>query len=214
MKAWHRMTRVAAMASLVAAATAGAQAPAQPAKPPPPAAAPPAAPAQPAAAPATGTSVTRVAVVDVQRVLARSAAGASAREQLEREKAVMEKEFEGKKQEIDKLRDELEKKASLLSAEARAEKQDTYDRKRRDAARLADDLRKELEKKEQALLHKVLQDLSGIVERVAKDKGFALVLERRAGLLYADATADLTDDVIRAYDQDAAPKVNAPKGKK
>jgi outer membrane protein len=215
MKVWHRMTGVGVMASLVAAATAGGQAPAPPAKREPPAAAQPApTPPQPAAAPATGTVVTRVAVVDVQRVLARSAAGVSAREQLEREKAVMEKEFDGKRQEIDKLRDELEKKGSLLSTEARQEKQEAYDRKRRDAARLADDLRKELEKKEQALLHKVLQDLSGVVERVAKDKGFALVLERRAGLLYADTTSDLTDDVIRAYDQDAATKVNAPKGKK
>jgi Skp family chaperone for outer membrane proteins len=45
----------------------------------------------PVAAQAPGATATRVGFVDVQRVLARSAAGVSAREQLEREKAVMQK---------------------------------------------------------------------------------------------------------------------------
>src|SRR5256885_1769869 len=41
----------------------------------------------------------RIGVVDVQRVLARSAAGVAAREQLEREKAAMQKEVDTKRQE-------------------------------------------------------------------------------------------------------------------
>ena len=94
--------------------------------------------------------------VDVQRVLARSSAGVAAREQLEREKATMQKEMDAKRQELEKLREELEKKGPLMTADARREKQDTFERKRRDAARLADDFQKELEKKEQALLQRVL----------------------------------------------------------
>jgi Skp family chaperone for outer membrane proteins len=92
-----------------------------------------------------------------------------------------------------------------MTADSRREKQDQFERKRRDAARMADDFQKELEKKEQTLLAKVLQDLSGVIERVAKEKGVNLVVERR-GLLYASADADITEDVIRAYDQDAAGK--------
>ena len=38
-----------------------------------------------------------IAYIDVQRVLARSAAGVAAREQLEREKAAMQKEMDGKR---------------------------------------------------------------------------------------------------------------------
>jgi outer membrane protein len=159
------------------------------------------APAAPAATAAA--SVTRIGFVDVQRVLARSAAGVSAREQLEREKTVMQKEIDGKRQELEKLREELEKKGPLMTADARRDKQDVFERKRRDAARLADDFQKELEKKEQGLLQRVLADLGGIIERVAKDKGYALVVERR-GLLYAAADVDLTDEIIRVYDQEAS----------
>jgi outer membrane protein len=162
--------------------------------------------ATPVAAQAPAAAVAaRVGFVDVQRVLARSAAGVSAREQLEREKAVMQKEMDARRQELEKMRDEIEKKGALMTADSRREKQDQFERKRRDAARMADDFQKELEKKEQTLLAKVLQDLSGVIERVAKEKGVNVVVERR-GLLYAAADSDLTEDVIRAYDQDAAGK--------
>jgi len=166
--------------------------------------APPVAPA-PAAGPVSGLQ--RIAFIDVQRVLARSAAGVAAREQLEREKATMQKEMDNKRIELEKLRDELEKKGALLTPDNRREKQELFERKRRDAARLADDFQKELEKKETALLQKVLQEVSGIIEKLGKDRGYYLIVEKRgAGVIYASTDADLTDEVIRAYDREAPAK--------
>jgi len=160
----------------------------------------------PAAAPSPASS-TRIAYIDVQRVLARSSAGVAAREQLEREKSVMQKEMDGKRQELEKLRDELEKKGPLMTADARREKQETFERKRRDAARMMDDFQKELEKKEQSLLQRVLGELSGVIEKVGKDKGYYMIVEKRgASVLYASPDADLTDDIIRAYDSQAPAK--------
>ena len=151
----------------------------------------------------------RISFIDVQRVLARSAAGVAAREQLEREKAGMQKEMDGKRIELDKLRDEMEKKGALLTPDARREKQEQFERKRRDAARLMDDYQKELEKKEATLLQKVLQDVSGVIERIGKDKGCYLIVEKRgAGVIYGDPQADLTDEIIRMFDQQA-PKAPA-----
>jgi len=74
----------------------------------------------------------------------------------------------------------------------------------RDARRLVDDLQGTLQKKEEAMLTKVLQDVSGLIQKVGKDKGFALVLERqRSSILYAAVDVDLTDDVIHAYDDES-----------
>ena len=164
-------------------------------------------PAPAAASPSASSA--RIAYIDVQRVLARSSAGVAAREQLEREKGVMQKEMDGKRQELEKLRDELEKKGPLMTADARREKQETFERKRRDAARMMDDFQKELEKKEQTLLQRVLQDLSGVIEKVGKDKGYYMIVEKRgASVLYASQDADLTDEIINAYNQAAPPKKN------
>jgi outer membrane protein len=155
------------------------------------------------AASAQTANGTRVGFVDIQRILARSAAGMAAREQLEKEKAVMQKQVDAQRVELEQLRDEIEKKGQLLSAEARREKQEQLERKVRDARRLVDDLQSTLQKKEEAMLGKVLQDLSGLIQRVSKEKGYALVLERqRSSVLYASTETDLTEDVIRAYDDE------------
>ena len=161
----------------------------------------------PAAAQAPSASSVRIAYIDVQRVLARSSAGVAAREQLEREKAAMQREMDGKRQDLEKLRDELDKKGPLMAADTRREKQELFERKRRDAARQMDDYQKELEKKEQTLLQRVLQELSGIIDKVGKERGYYLIVEKRgASVLYASPDADLTDEIIKAYDQQAPAK--------
>jgi len=145
----------------------------------------------------------RIGYVDLQRILARSQAGVQAREQIEKEKAVMQKQVDGQKGDYDKLRDELEKKGQLLSADARREKQEALERKTRDIRRLLDDLEKELQKKEQTMGAKILRDLEGIFTRVGKEKGYALIVERRqAGVVYGAPEIDVTDEVIKAFDDE------------
>jgi outer membrane protein len=134
----------------------------------------------------------------------------------------MQKEMDGRRQELEKMREELDKKGALLTADARREKQEQFERKRRDAARMMDDFQKELEKKESVLLQKVLQDVSGVIERIGKDKGYYLIVEKRgAGVIYASPEADLTEEIIRAFDQQggkapaaATPPPAASPGKK
>lgn len=150
-------------------------------------------------------SPVQIGYVDVQRILARSSAGVAAREQIEREKVTMQKEVDGKRAEVEKLREDLEKKGVLLSAEARKEKQETLERKVRDLRRVVDDYQKELEKKEQGVLQRVLQELSGVIERYGKQRGYQMIVERRgAGVLYGSPEADITDEIIKAYDQETS----------
>src|SRR4029434_3428600 len=147
-------------------------------------------------APAAPASTVRIAYIDVQRVLARSSAGVAAREQLEKEKAAMQRQVDAQRGDIEELREELEKKGQLRSVDARREKQEQLERKVRDARRLVDDLQGTLQKKEEALLAKVLQDVSVLIQKVSKYRGYGLVLERqRSSILYATPESDLTDDV-------------------
>ena len=100
---------------------------------------------------------------------------------LQRTAKEAEYEFEQRK----KLRDEIEKKGPLMSADARREKQEQFDRKRRDAARAADDYQKELEKKEGQLLQKVLQEVGGVIEKQMnelKSETLATAMSRQMGL--------------------------------
>ncbi|HEY7650440.1 MAG TPA: OmpH family outer membrane protein [Methylomirabilota bacterium] len=162
----------------------------------------------PPTSPSTASSA-RIGYVDIRRVFVRSQAGVAAREALERERAQMQREMDTRRQEIDKLREELDKKGTLLTPDVRREKEDTLERKRRDATRMADDFQRDLVRKEQQLLARVQQEVSGVIERLGKQRGYYMILEmRNAGVLYSASEADVTDEVIRAYDQESA------KGKK
>src|SRR5258705_11786832 len=88
--------------------------------------------------PAAGSNG-RVAIVDVQRILARSVAGAGAREQLEKDKAGMEGQLDGQKTEPEKMRDEPGKKGQLPPGGARRRKQDARGRRGRAVRRPAAD---------------------------------------------------------------------------
>jgi outer membrane protein len=150
-------------------------------------------------------AASKVGFVDVQKVLVRSVAGAAAREQLEREKAAMQKEVDGRRTDVEKLRDELEKKGLVLSADAKREKEEAFQRRVRDLRRLTEDYQKELERKEQALTARILQDLTGLIERYGKDRGYLLIIEKRgASVIYGDAEADVTEEIIKVYDQEKA----------
>lgn len=157
----------------------------------------------------TGTEAagTRIGYVDMQKVLVRSVAGVAAREQLEKENAAALKDLETKKAEVDRLRDELEKKGLVLSAEARREKDETLQRKVRDANRLREDLNKELQRKEQVMVNRIGQEVVVLIERMGKERGFLLIMERRgASVIFGDPEADVTDEVIKLYDQEKAKK--------
>lgn len=144
----------------------------------------------------------RIGFVDIQRILARSSAGVTARGRIEEEKSAMQRAVNRKRLEIEKLRQELAKKGPLLSAESRKEKQDSLERKVRDFRRLVDDYQKDLERKEQELLQKVLAELSGVVERFGKEHGYLIIVEKRnAGVVFAAPEADITDQIIKAYDE-------------
>jgi len=149
----------------------------------------------------------RIGYVDVQRVIVRSVAGVAAREQLEKDKVTMQKDVDNRKIEVDKLREEMEKRGLVLSAESRREKEETLQRKVRDLRRLAEDLEKELQKKEQQATQRILQELTGIIEKMGKERGFLLIVERRSGgVIYGDPEGDVTDEVIKLYDQEKAKK--------
>ena len=93
-----------------------------------------------------------------------------------------------------------------MSQEARREKQDTLERKVRDLRRMADDFQKELEKKEQGIIQQAGQEIFGIIERIGKQRGYAIILDRRAGVIYGASEADVTEEIIKAYDQETANK--------
>jgi outer membrane protein len=153
----------------------------------------------------------RVGVLDVELVLARSAAGISARETLERETSEFRRIMDFKRDELQKLRDELEKKGPLMTGDVRQEKIAVFERKRKEAAQLADDFQKELAKHEQAFLKQVLTGIGEAVKDLGVEQGYEAIVEKGTSKPMYTRTSttvigttqgvDVTPDVIHRFDE-------------
>ena len=91
----------------------------------------------------------------------------------------------------------------LAKSQAGVLAREQLERKVRDVRRLVDDLEKELQKKEQGLLAKVLRDVEGVVAKIGKERGYLMIVERRqGGLIFGAPEADVTEEIIKAFDDE------------
>ena len=98
--------------------------------------------------------------------------------------------------------DELEKQRLILSDKALEEKQRLISEKSNALQSLVLQYQQELQAKDQELTKSIINEVSGIVEEIARREGFVLVLEKNeGGVLYARDTLDITDKVLREYDK-------------
>lgn len=161
----------------------------------------------------TAAFAEKYAVVDMQSVILNVEEGKSARSSLEKEIKDKQKELGKKKEELDKMNEEWTKQAPLLNEQARMSKQKEFQEKfmalRNDEMAFQDDIKR----KEQQATQKIAVAVTKLVNDIAKAKGIDMVFETSsAGLIYLKDPADLTKEVIAAFEaQNKKTKTEAKK---
>lgn len=154
------------------------------------------------ALPAQADKTTKIGYVDVQRAIQSTAAGKKAKESLDGEFQKRKTVLDKKKAEIEKTGQELEKKKSVLSEEVFGKKSMELQEEMMKFQKTVQDNQLEISKKEKDLLEPILEKMKGAIEKVAQDKGFAMVLERQGqNVLFATKESDLTDEVVKAIEK-------------
>jgi len=163
----------------------------------------------------------RVAVIDMARVSAESQLGKSFATQLEKLQNDINAAATQKQTDLGKmdaalkvLQDELDKQGSVLSAEARDKKQQEITRKARERQAFLEDgqaeinrMRERAQQQAQTINNEFQLKVRPIVEQVAKEKGYDLVLDSQVAYTI-NKDFDLTRDVITKADA-AAPAAAA-----
>ena len=144
---------------------------------------------------------TRLAVIDMQKVMRESRAGKTAMEKLNKKFEKLREELKKKQEELKAFKEDLEKKAPLLNEDARAEKERQYKKMLREFKDQSDDAQFEMRQLESRTMEPILKELEKVVTKIGKEKGYTIILENKMpGLYYVRPDVDITDDVIRAYD--------------
>lgn len=144
----------------------------------------------------------QVGVIDSAKVMQTSIEGKKAMFTLKQK----EQEFNDVVANIDNQARELELKLSsqklVLSLETKQQMSYDLEQLRTKRKRAEEDFTKEYRQMEFSLVSKIRNDVFPIIETVAKEKNFRLVLDLSAtGALYVDPMIDITDEVIQRYDE-------------
>jgi outer membrane protein len=142
----------------------------------------------------------QIVTVNIQDVLLGSEAGQEVRKVLEGKVGEFQEKFQKEQEEVDALRAEIEKKTSVWSQEVREEKERDYQKKVRELQLKSEDAQFELQQLEKQVMSPVLNELQKIIQEVGEKKGYAMIIDSRAGLLYVDSTLDISEIVKKELD--------------
>jgi outer membrane protein len=160
---------------------------------------------------AQGTATIRLAYVDLQKVMMESEKGKEAKKSLTDEADKLKKTLNQKQEELQKLKDSIERQGATMTAEARADKEKQYQAKLKDYQRIASDYQTELQQKDMDFTTKILKELEEIIKGMGEAEKFTLILEKsQAGILFATPSIDITDRVITRYNEATKKKAAAP----
>jgi outer membrane protein len=143
----------------------------------------------------------KIAFVDLQRALEETNEGKAAKNRLKADFDKKQKELDEKQEELKKAKEDFDKKAPMMKDDVKQKAaaelqqrfmqlQDTFGR-----------LQKDLAGKEQEATRGILAKLSQVVGKIAEREKFAMVLERSSAVVWGQPSLDITNEVIRMYNQ-------------
>jgi outer membrane protein len=147
----------------------------------------------------------RIAFVDMQKSLNESKSGKKALGELQKLMEERKNGLQRQKEALEKKKDELDKQGLLLNEETRKSRENEIRTLERDYSRTLSDLKEEFGRRESEYTDGIRKDLLKVIEKIGKEGGFTLVLEKQySAILYAPASIDLTETLIKRYDADGA----------
>ena len=142
----------------------------------------------------------KIGYVDLQRALNESEAGKKAREEFKVQVDKAQNGLKKQKDDLDNLRDQLEKKQLVMKEEERHNVEKDLARKGRDFERAYKDSQSELQAKDNELTAGILRELQLVIKDYGDKEGYTLILENSSNaVLYGAKDADLTDQIIKIY---------------
>ena len=156
----------------------------------------------------------KIAVINVDRLVTDSALGKEAFARVK--KLADSKKDEGEK--LTKEIREMEQKLADQGASLADDKKDALQKQYQERAiafkRFQDDAQRALDEAQKKELEELQRRVMPVITQIGKEKGFTLIFNKfQSGLVFADDTADITDDVLKRFNTTVAmPAPGAPSG--
>ena len=158
---------------------------------------------------AVAADVVKIGIIDLQKILSTSNAGKEAQQKISAKGQELQADLEAKAAAITEEQERYEREASVMSTEARSEKERELKIKKLDFDDLKEKYESEFNTYNQELVNQFKVDVLAATDKIGKKEGYTLILEKSSsGVVYAPSTIDLTDKVILQYNEDFASDSN------
>ena len=157
----------------------------------------------------------KIGYIDVPRILEEYEGFKEARKDLDRDKKTYEEDYNRKGASLQKMVQELQEGAKMLSEAKRKEKAQDFEKKRKDFMEWQQEQSRRLQEREEGIIKRLEGDVRKVLEKVGADGGYGFVVRRDLLLYVRKDSTDLTDQVLAALRKQtpAAPKATESKGK-
>jgi outer membrane protein len=146
--------------------------------------------------------VTKVAIINSQKAFETSAEGKKALAQLQDLDSRIKTNLQKMDDAIRLLDNRLNTGRLTMTNEALLAIQADIDKKTTERKRYEEDQTREAQSMSTNLIQKIRTEMVAVIEALAKERGLELVLDAQAsGVVTANPTIDITDEVVRRYDQ-------------
>lgn len=143
----------------------------------------------------------KIGVVDLQLALESVNDGKKAKEKIEKEFKEKEKIYQTRETEVKKLYENFQKQALAISEKAKVEKQAEIQKKYMEVTQLREQFGKDYEKRIAEFRDPIIKSLNSVIIDVSKTKKLDLVYANQSGVIYAKDSIDITNDVIKSYNE-------------
>ena len=147
-------------------------------------------------------SANKIGYIDLQSVIQNSKAGKAAKVSFESEFKKKRLIIENKAKVLAQEEQDFISQSPLMDDDAKKRRAEDINRKKKELTRLRDDFREELQKKDFELTQKILKELESVIKTIGSKEGYSLIVEKtESGVIYGNDSVDITQKVIKAYDQ-------------
>lgn len=137
---------------------------------------------------------TKIGVIDMKKVLSTSTAGQKAQGVVEEKMKSLQGTLKKDEDDLLALKNEMEKKASTWNDATKQEKAKAFQKKGQAFQEKQEKANLELKKVREDNVNPILKKLEEIVEKVAKNDGYSLILPRNV-VLYSSEATDISDKI-------------------
>ncbi len=144
----------------------------------------------------------KIAYVDLQRAFAEVDEGKAAKAKLEQLRDAKQKDLDKEQEVLKKEKETFEKQMATMTDSARQQQGTELQKKLYDLQQRFEKGRAELAQTERETLSGILTKMQPIIQTIAQRDGFTMVFEKTdSGLLYAPASLDITNELIRLFNE-------------